>query len=103
MRWAKGCELGAIEPSEPLLDAGLDSLGFARLRHSLSRQLGVTIPGRELSEGISTQRLAQLLAQQLSFGPAVLARPALPPPETVKETESAKGAEGEYVQTSPKP
>jgi acyl transferase domain-containing protein len=57
-----------IDPSAPLLDAGLDSLLAAKLGIRIKQDLGVQVPVRQLLARLSLEDLAAQLGDQLPAG-----------------------------------
>ena len=59
--------LGAgLDPEQPLMAAGLDSLGAVELRNSLEGRLGVQLPGTLVFDYPTTAALAGYLARRLA-------------------------------------
>ena len=65
VRGVLGAEIGH---DEPLMDAGLDSLGAVELRNALEGQLGLSLPVTAIFDYPSVNALAGFLADQLRVG-----------------------------------
>ncbi len=59
--------LETIEPDQPLLTYGLDSLIAVELRNWMVSELGATVPLLELTNSPSIHALARIVASQSSF------------------------------------
>jgi acyl carrier protein len=70
VRGVLGADVGS---DEPLMDAGLDSLGAVELRNALERAVGVDLPGTLVFDYPSARALASFLAAQLGGDEAALA------------------------------
>jgi len=57
---------GTVGSDEPLMDAGLDSLGAVELRNSLATAVGVALPDRLVSDYPTVMSLAGFLSSQLA-------------------------------------
>ena len=68
-----------VGPSEPLLDAGLDSLGAVELRGSLERETGLSLPATLVFDYPSAESLATFLKNELaqtSVSPSAVCEPS---------------------------
>ena len=67
---------GAVAAGRPLVEAGMDSLSFERLRGQLSAQLGARLPPTlTLASGASVATIVEALTENLSFSAALRAGP----------------------------
>ena len=69
-----GAGATALEPSQPLLEAGLDSLGAVELRNSLQSRFGVQLPATAVIDYPSVNALSAFLSTVVA--PAASAVPA---------------------------
>lgn len=75
-----------INADEPLMDAGLDSIGAVELRNSVSEKYGVDLPATVTFDHPSVSALAQYLAAQVAPRQALILRPqALVPMDTTHQ------------------
>lgn len=59
-----------LEPDQPLISLGLDSLQAIELRHELQSQLGVSIPATAFLDGSGVARLTSCLLSELAVSAA---------------------------------
>jgi acyl-CoA synthetase (AMP-forming)/AMP-acid ligase II len=65
--WLGGVDAGDLDPGQPLLAAGLDSLSLTRLRGRMEAELGVAPPLAELLGGASLAEIVERLAPRIDL------------------------------------
>ena len=63
--WALTCAAKQVSADQPLMEAGLDSLGAVELRNSLATRFSLELPATLIFDYPTAEALAQFLTSQL--------------------------------------